>query len=138
TPHPTDRTLAALIDGRLSTGDTDVVGAHVRRCGRCQLRIGSADLGEGVAVLAVPTAMPVPLRDEHRDELPVRGDLRRLTWDADVMLAVIWRVDPDRVAVLPTVSIADADEWVAVFDDTTSGGLGDLAVSVALETTVPW
>jgi hypothetical protein len=34
--------------------------------------------------------------------------------------------------------MVDADEWSALLDREVTGGLGELAVSVALETTMPW
>lgn len=142
-PHPTDRTLAALVDGRLGSDDAAAAREHVTGCARCQLRTGAA----GGAVLPVQRPdigrrdvepVPVPLVDVSAAHVPVPGDIWRLAWDSTVMLAVIWRVDADRVAVLPVVETADADDWCVLLDRGTTGGLGGLAVSVALETTVPW
>ena len=62
----------------------------------------------------------------------------RLTWDAISVLAVIWAVEVEPVLVLPILDTVDADEWSALLDRDVTGGLGQLAVSVALETPVPW
>jgi len=135
--HPTDRTLAAYIDGRLSEDAAAAAREHAAGCARCQLRIGAAnDPVDGVQRRDIP---PIPIRlAESAASDPVAGDVWRLAWDANVMLAVIWDVGPDRVAVLPVVESADADDWCVFLDRSATGGLGDLAVSVAYETTVPW
>lgn len=138
-PHPTDRSLAAFIDGRLDADMAHDVRSHVLNCAHCQLRVGSADTSAGVIEPAQETdAVPVRLFDEVRDELPFRGDIWRLAWDDTVLLVVVWRVDSDRISVFPVVDLADADEWSAVLTGDESGGLGELAVAVALETSVPW
>lgn len=139
-PHPTDRTLAALVDGRLDRDAAAAAREHVEGCARCQLRTGAAALPvrrpdvERRDVAPVP----VPLIGVSAAQVPDAGDIWRLTWDSTVMLAVIWRVEADRIGVLPVVETADADDWCALLGRDATGGLGDLAVSVALETTVPW
>ncbi len=136
--HPTDRTLAAFVDGRLSNDAAAAAREHLADCARCQLRIGAADDPVvGVQRRDIPP-VAIPLAEESAASDPVAGDVWRLAWETNLMLAVIWRVEPDRVAVLPVVESADADEWCAFLDRRTTGGLGDLAVSVAYETTVPW
>lgn len=137
-PHPTDRTLAALVDGRLSNDAAAPAREHIADCARCQLRIGAA----GDAAVRVErrdiAPVAVPLAEESAASVPVAGDIWRLAWETNVMLTVIWRVEADRVAVLPIVETADADEWCVLLGRKTTGGLGDLAVSVAHDTTVPW
>jgi hypothetical protein len=137
-PHPTDRTLAALVDGRLDHGTAAAAREHISDCARCQLRTGAA----GEAILPVRRReiepVPIPLVEDSAAKVPAAGDIWRLAWDATVVLTIIWRVEADRVAVLPVVETADADDWCALLDRTGTGGLGDLAVSVAQETTVPW
>ncbi len=138
-PHPTDRNLAALIDGLLSGDSAEQVRSHVRDCPRCQLRIGAS--GEGLLgddQSATTEPVPVVILQESVVDLPAPGDVWRLTWDAANILSVIWRVDPDRISVLPILDTADADEWSALLDLEVTGGLGELAVSVAFETAVPW
>ncbi|MFZ6005791.1 MAG: hypothetical protein ACOYXM_17850 [Actinomycetota bacterium] len=137
-PHPTDRNLAALVDGRLNADQAAHVRDHVQACQRCQLRLGLA-AGEGLPV-AVPSggAVGVPVVEESSSDMPAQGDIWRLSWETTTVLAVIWVVGADRVSVLPVADTADADDWTAVLDRTSTSGLGNLAVSVALETAVPW
>ncbi len=136
--HPTDRHLAALIDGRLSGEMAESVRSHVRECARCQFRVGAAD--EVALSGDRPTIgeVPVTVVAESRVDPPAQGDVWRLTWDAISVLAVIWAVEVERVSVLPILDTVDADEWSALLDRDVTGGLGQLAVSVALETPVPW
>ena len=138
-PHPTDRSLAALIDGRFDTDMAHDVRSHVLNCAHCQLRVGSAETSAGASEgLQETEAIPVRLFDEVRDQLPSKGDIWRLAWDDTVLLGVVWRVDSDLIAVLPVVDLADTDEWSAVLTGDETGGLGEIAVAVALETSVPW
>lgn len=136
--HPTDRTLAALIDGRLDDEAAVAARRHVDDCPRCQLRIGAA--GDRLAAPSLPGSGPVqvPLLAASAAALPQRGDVWRLAWDDTTVLVVVWRVDGDRVAVEPLVDTSDADDWCALLPHELTGGLGEIAVSVALETTVPW
>jgi hypothetical protein len=138
-PHPTDRSLAAFTDGRLDTDTAYSVRSHVLDCQRCLLRLGSAQANallnehqpKDTEVLFTPLA-------EVRDELPFSGDVWRLAWDDTSMLAVVWRADADRIGVLPVVEIADADEWTALLSEDETAGMGEIAVAVAHETSVPW
>jgi len=137
-PHPTDRNLAALADGGLHAGQAADVRVHVQACPRCQLRLG---LVADDRIVVEPTArrsVPVPVVEESSSDLPEQGDIWRLSWETTTVLAVIWHVANDRVSVLPVIDEADADDWSALLDRTATGGLGPLAVSVALETAVPW
>lgn len=136
-PHPTDRSLAAFVDSRLDEQGTANVRAHVEACPRCQIRIANADPTAG-PLTPVRTQPPVAAMIEERDEPPVQGDVWRLAWDDLVLLVVVWRLEADRVAVLPILDIANADDWCVLIDRTASGGLGDLAVSVPQETVVNW
>lgn len=45
--------------------------------------------------------------------------------------------DQDRFRVLPVLDSCDADEWCTLLSAPASGGLGDMAVSTALESTIP-
>lgn len=138
--HPTDMTLAAVVDGTLDAASLEVARRHIEECGRCQLRIGQAgppierepsETSTGVAV-----AMAV---GEVREEDPSRGDIWRLAWDDLSLLAVVWQAgDGGDLTVLPVFEQSDADEWCVLFSPSETGGLGDFAVSVALEATVPW
>ena len=138
--HPTDMTLAAVVDGTLDAAPLEVARRHIEECGRCQLRIGQAgpaiegesrEMATGVAV-----AMAV---GEVRDDDPRRGDIWRLAWDNLSLLVVVWQPgDGGDLTVLPVFEECDADEWCVLFSPSETGGLGDLAVSVALEATVPW
>ena len=136
--HPTHRVLAALIDGRLPTSIAKDWRTHIRDCERCQLRAGAA--GDTLLVEDQLTfeTVPIAILDETVPEVPNLGELWRLIWNETAALAVIWRVDLDRLSVLPVVDLADADEWSAILHPEVTGRLGELAVSVALETTVPW
>ncbi len=137
-PHPTDRSLAALVDGRLIGDRATEVSAHVSQCSRCQLRIGASSGGvisSDQIEFAEPVAVAVP---DESTERPAAGDVWRLAWDSTSLLAVIWQIDVERVTVLPVVETADADDWSALLGGDLTGGLGRLAVSVALETAVPW
>jgi hypothetical protein len=138
-PHPTDRSLAALVDGRLVGDRASEVGAHVSQCSRCQLRIGASSAGV-ISFDQVEAAEPVAVAvlEESTAEPPVAGDVWRLAWDSISLLAVLWQVDLERVTVLPVVETADADDWSALLGGDLTSGLGELAVSVALETAVPW
>ncbi len=138
-PHPTDRSLAALVDGRLVGDLASEVGSHVSQCPRCQLRIGASTAG-AMNFDQVEVAEPVAIAvlEESTAEPPAVGDVWRLAWDSISLLAVVWQVDLDRVTVLPVVETADADDWSALLGGDVTGGLGDIAVSVALETAVPW
>ena len=138
--HPTDMTLAAVVDGTLDAASLEVARRHIEECGRCQLRIGQAgpaieresrEMATGAAV-----AMAV---GEVRDDDPRRGDIWRLAWDDLSLLAVVWQAgDRGDLTVLPVFDECDADEWCVLFSPSETGGLGDFAVSVALEATVPW
>lgn len=137
-PHPTDRTLAALIDGRLNPIAAAEVRQHVDGCARCQLRIGAA--GEGLRPAAPLEAVPapLPLLAPAAAALPEPGDVWRLAWDDTAVIALVVSADTARIAVDPLVETADADEWCALLPPQATGGLGAIAVSVAMETTVPW
>lgn len=135
-PHPTDRTLAALVDGYLDSDSAVGVREHIADCARCQLRIGAA--GDAVVSVRPRDIGRVAASFAEQSSMPDAGEVWRLAWDTNVMLTVVWRVDPDRVAVLPVVESVDADEWCVFLDRETTGGFGELAVSVAYETTVPW
>ncbi len=136
-PHPTDRSLAALIDDRLRGDTAEAVRSHIRDCQRCQLRIGAS--GETLLNGEWPSIDPVRVAiQESVDDPPAPRDVWRLTWDATSVLTVIWQVNPDQISVFPVLDSADADEWSALLASEVTGGLGELAVSVALETAVPW
>lgn len=138
-PHPTDRNLAALVDGRLVGGLARDVRAHVDDCPRCQLRSGASSAGViSFDQLGTAESVAVTVLEESTAEPPAAGDVWRLAWDSTSLLAVIWQVDLSRVTVLPVVETADADDWSALLGGDVTGGLGELAVSVALETAVPW
>ena len=136
--HPTDMTLAAVVDGTLDAASLEVARRHIEECGRCQLRIAQAgppiELEPGEAATGVAVAIAV---SEVRDDDPRRGDIWRLAWDDLSLLAVVWQAgDGDDLTVLPVFEECDADEWCVLFSPSETGGLGDFAVSVALEATV--
>lgn len=137
-PHPTDRRLAAFVDRRLAEDVAETVRTHVSDCARCQLRLGAA--GDRIQQEANTLTEPIALTtiEGSVDQAPETWDVWRLAWDAATVLAIVWRVDNDRVSVLPVVDTTDADDWTALLDPEATGGLGELAISVALETTVPW
>jgi len=136
--HPTDRNLAALIDGRLSDSVAEGLRGHIRNCLRCQLRAGAAGDTLNGENLQDVESVPIAILDDIVPEMPDQGEIWRLVWDEITALAVIWRVDLDRLSVLPVIDLADADEWSALLHPEVTGRLGELAVSVALETAVPW
>ncbi len=137
TPHPTDRSLAALIDDRLHGDAADAISRHVHSCQRCLLRIGASN--DALPDTKWQVIEPVRFTfQETADEVPESWDVWRLSWDATSVLGVIRRVDSDLVSVFPILDVVDADEWSALLDAGVTGGLGELAVSVALETAVPW
>ena len=137
-PHPTDLTLAAAVDGHLDEAELMEVSHHVESCGRCQLRIAQSDPAADTAQRGrLDRPEMVVTVNETRDEDPARGDVWRLTWDAVVLLAVILDEDQDRFRVLPVIDSCDADEWCALLAAPASGGLGDMAVSTVLESTIP-
>ena len=138
--HPTDMTLAAVVDGTLDAASLEVARRHIEECGRCQLRIGQAgppiEHEPNKAATGVAAAIAV---SEVRDDDPRRGDIWRLAWDDLSLLAVVWQAgDGDDLTVLPVFEECDADDWCVLFSPSETGGLGDFAVSVALEATVPW
>ena len=136
-PHPTDRILAALVDDRLHGDIEEAISGHVRSCQRCLLRIGASDDAIPDTNWQEIEPARVSIR-ESADEAPTPWDLWRLTWDATSVLTVILEVGADQVSVFPVLDVVDADEWSALLEADVTGGLGELAVSVALETRVPW
>ena len=131
TPHPTDRSLAALIDDRLHGDAADAISRHVHSCQRCLLRIGASN--DALPDTKWQVIEPVRFTfQETADEVPESWDVWRLSWDATSVLGVIRRVDSDLVSVFPILDVVDADEWSALLDAGVTGGLGELAVSVAL------
>lgn len=137
-PHPTDRNLAALIDSRLTDDVAETVRTHVRDCARCQLRLGAGSKAALLTGSQITDPIAVTIIEESADQAPETWDVWRLAWDSATVLAVVSRVDADRISALPIVDTADADDWTALLDPGITGGLGPLAVSVALETAVPW
>lgn len=138
--HPTDMTLAAVVDGTLDTASLKAARRHIEECGRCQLRVAQAgpaiELETTEAVTSVAAAIAA---SEVRDDGPRRGDIWRLAWDDLSLLAVVWQAGDRRdLTVMPVFEECDADEWCVLFSPSETGGLGDFAVSVALEATVPW
>ena len=137
-PHPTDLTLAAAVDGHLEEAELMELRHHVESCGRCQLCVAQSDPAVDTAQRGRPDLPEVVITvNETRDENPVRGDVWRLAWDSVVLLAVILDEDQDRFRVLPVLDSCDADEWCTLLSALASGGLGDMAVSTALESTIP-
>jgi hypothetical protein len=136
--HPTDRQLAALIDGRLEEDEAAPLRAHIDECSRCQLLIGDADGSVGDTTPTDFEAIPIDLPVEERETAPSQGDVWRLAWDDTTALAAIWETTADALAVLPILDTIDADEWCALLDPDITSGLGELAVSVARAMEVPW
>ncbi len=142
--HPTDRRLAALIDGDLAPPDDRLVAEHVAGCARCQQRVGQAtgvafDRPEVDPALSRMLVVPADGAFESRDD-PVAGDVWRVVWDGLTELALVRPVDTENglVTALPMMDVDDADEWSMV----TAFKVGDVevavAASVALEVTLPW
>lgn len=136
--HPTDRQLAALIDGRLDEREAALLRSHVVECPRCQLLIGDADGSVGDITLADFEPIPIDLPVEERKGPPAPGDIWRLAWDDTTALAAIWETTEDTLAVMPILDTIDADDWCAVLDPGITSGLGELAVSIARAAEVPW
>ena len=135
--HPTDRTLAKLVDGYLDAATEAAARIHVAGCQRCQLRAALSHAGDWPDS-PIPSFARVSVDiAEVRDEDPAHGDVWRLTWDAIIILAVVWQTGADRIGILPLVETCDADEWCARLPAAVTG-LGEIAVSVASETEVPW
>lgn len=136
--HPTDRQLAALVDGRLEDQEAAGLRVHVGDCPWCQMRIGSAD--EPISSSAARAFEPMDFEShiEEQAAAPATGDIWRLAWDDTTALAAVWEAAADTVAVMPIVDVIDADEWCAIFDAAVTSGLGDLAVSVTRAVDVPW
>jgi hypothetical protein len=142
--HPTDRRLVALIDGELDDDDAREVRAHLEDCALCQLRAGQA---------RTTTRLAVPVTFETKDVLapqgafedrmaaPVQGDVWRLVWNDVNELGVVDRVDADRhrISVMPVLSdVDDADEWCGLTQLEALHDVIPVAVSVALEASIPW
>lgn len=136
--HPTDRQLAALIDGRLDEREAALLRSHIAECPRCQLLIGDADGSVGDITLADFEPIPIDLPMEEREGPPAPGDIWRLAWDDTTVLVAIWEATADALAVMPILDTIDADEWCAVLDPDITSGLGELAVSIARAAEVPW
>lgn len=136
--HPTDRQLAALIDGRLSEHESERLRGHIAGCPRCQMLIGDADEGVGHIIPDDFEPIPVDLPAEERQAVPTQGDIWRLTWDETTALAAIWEATADALSVLPILDTFDADEWCVLFSPDITSGLGEFAVSVARAVEVPW
>lgn len=136
--HPTDRTLAQLVDGRLDSAAAADARGHIEACARCRMRIGQSLPGvertqpasQALNDLAIDTA-------ESRDVEPAFGDIWRLAWDDTVVLGVVWYADATSVTVLPLAETVDADDWCAVLRSGHST-FDEIAVSVALRASVPW
>jgi hypothetical protein len=142
--HPTDRRLLALIDGRLNDDDAREVRSHLEDCALCQLRAGQARATTRVAIPVTFEAKEVLAPQaafEDRTAVPMPGDVWRLVWDGINELGVVDRVDTDRhrlfvMPVLPDVD--DADEWCGVTQLEVLHDAIPVAVSVALEASIPW
>jgi hypothetical protein len=136
--HPTDRVLGALVDGTLEARSVDEVQAHVNQCARCRYR---TELAAPAVDAPKPASLPLArldIPDGDRSRKPTPGDIWRLSWDQDDALAVVWKVEPEEVRVLPVVEPEDADEWSLLVgaDENTLGT--ELGISVALSTSVSW
>ncbi len=142
--HPTDQSLAALVDGAL-LADESATRDHVQGCKRCQLRIGHS---WGDRVLTRPAGMSAPLPAvlppessyETRDGEPGGGEVWRISWEGTTELAIVRRSDPSnlRVTVLPVGDASDADDWSLILKTAVAGVEFEGAASVAIETTLPW
>jgi hypothetical protein len=142
--HPTDRRLVALIDGRLADDDAREVRSHLEDCALCQLRAGQARTSARVAAPATFETKEVLAPQaafEDRMAVPVQGDVWRLVWNGINELGVVDRVDADRhrLFVMPILAdVDDADEWCGVAKIEALHDAMPVAVSVALEASIPW
>lgn len=136
--HPTDRQLAAFIDGRLGDDESGKLRGHVAECPRCQLLIGDAHGGIDYTTPCDVEPIPVDLLVEDRESVPAQGDIWRLAWDETTTLAAVWAATADAISVLPILDTVDADEWCVLLGPDITSGLGELAVSVARSMEVPW
>ena len=134
--HPTDTTLAELIDGTLDGPAAETVRAHIAECERCQYRIGVS--GPRVE-LPEPTGEPIlfEVLAEDSDVMPAVDDVWRLAWDATTILAWVRAVTVEGVTVAPIADEDDADDRFRIAPASLSE-LGELAVGVSVETVVPW
>lgn len=136
--HPTDLQLGAFVDGTLADGSVAEIQAHVEGCPRCRYRIDQAQPAVDLPQLSEFPYLTVGLPPDDRERTPTVGDIWRLSWDDEDTLGVIWGVHPEHIRVLPVLATGDADEWALLLGPADSSLGTDIAVSVALATTVAW
>lgn len=142
--HPTDRRLVALIDGRLADDQAREVRSHLEECALCQLRAGQVRTTSRVAApatLEMKEVLTPEAAFDDRMAVPAQGDVWRLVWNGTNELGVVDRVDADRhrLFVMPVLAdVDDADEWCGVSRLEALRDVLPVAVSVALEASVPW
>lgn len=143
--HPTDRRLAALVDGQMSAAEAAEVKSHVTGCRRCLQRLGRCNGGRSVRDRSVlpeqaEPVLPPEATWEDRDVDPAPDEVWRVGWGGVVELALVRATDPEslRLSVLPIVDVEFADEWSLVTEVVASGFRLSVAVSAAQEVSVPW
>ena len=142
--HPTDRRLAALVDGRLSAAEAAEVNDHVTGCRRCLQRLGQCNgrrsVPDGSSLAGQEPVLAPEASWEDRDVDPATGEVWRMAWEGIVELAVIRATDPDglRLSVLPIADVEFADEWSLVTEAIAAEVGLPVAVSAAHEVSVPW
>lgn len=144
-PHPTDRRLAALVDGQLTTGEAAEVIAHASGCGRCLQRLGQCGGQNSVpdrSGLPAPAeaVLPPAASWEERDVEPAVGDIWRVGWEGVVELAVIRATDQEslRLSVLPVTEPEFSDQWCLITEVLAGSVRMPVAVSSAHEASIPW
>ncbi|MGH2732281.1 MAG: zf-HC2 domain-containing protein [Actinomycetota bacterium] len=143
--HPTDRLLAAFLDGRLNGESRTWIATHLDECEMCRARtidtggaLSSSDYA-GVEpewgsargeILQVFDAQEVP-------DLEC-GQLWRLEWEDIAALGVLLRVRDEDVTLIPAGEDPHmADEYTLILEEDQSPLGISLALWVDLETVVP-
>ena len=113
--HPEDVDLVAFADGLLDDADTAAIAEHVASCAVCVAALADLDSLE-VPVLDLDVAMPTDLSMlfQDPDGDPQQGELWRLEWDSNAMLALVLGAAGDTFTVAPVTFEEPTDSIAAV------------------------
>lgn len=148
-PHPTDLELARWADGA-DDSTSERVDGHLRTCQPCKVRAAQADgplptadasTIAGLAATSPQLSQQVQHAVTQRRGLePAAGQLWRLSWRAQTILAVLVDAAPESGGwlVVPVTTDAEwADQYTLIIDEASSPAGAPLALWAALRTTVP-
>lgn len=103
--HPTALELSEWLDGNAS----DRVGRHIEACAVCRHHVAGAAPAGPAEPSSVPADFNVSVPDRLVEKFtrsdqpgPEQGQVRRLRWDDQTALAVLWSVGGTDCTVMPT------------------------------------